>query len=117
MSAFPTLGINPSFPLDPDGQIEDAILRSDFSAGYEQTRPKFTRVRRAFGLRYNLLSDTNVAALRTFEITTLKNGADAFTWTHPVTAVTYTVRLTGPISFSRNTMADATDVSLVMREV
>ncbi len=38
MAAFPTLSINPSWPVDPDGELEDATLRWPFEGGYELTR-------------------------------------------------------------------------------
>lgn len=115
MAAFPTLTKPPVYPLDPDAEQIDTVLRSDFTAGYEQTRPKFTRARRQFGLRYRLEA-TDLATLRTFETTTLVNGADSFSWTHPLTAVTYTVRLVEPIRYARTSPA-ITEVSFTLREV
>lgn len=117
MSAFPTLSEAPGFPLDPDGEIEDVILRSSAEAGYEQTRPRSTRARRAFGVNYNALSDADVATLRTFEITTLRNGADSFTWTHPVSGAVYTVRLAGPIKYAKNVVRNYSGVHFALREV
>lgn len=117
MPAFPTLSRPPSYPIDPDGQIEDAVLRSPAEGGYEQTRPRFTRMRRTWGLNYRHLSDTDVALLRTFETTTLSNGAAAFTWTHPLGAGTFTVQLAGPIRFGRPGAPLHADVSFALREV
>lgn len=115
MAAFPTLSKAPAFPLDPDGELEDAILRSPMEAGYEQTRPKFTRARRTYGLRYRL-AGADLAALRDFERVTLHNGADSFTWTHPIAGTTHTVRLTGPAKYAYINRG-RTDVSFVIREV
>ena len=115
MAAFPTLTRPPIYPLDPDGELEDAVLRSESEAGYEQTRPKFTRARRSFGLRYRM-SDADVATLRAFELTTLVNGSDSFTWTHPLTSTSYTMRLTAPIKYAISSLG-VTDVSFMMREV
>lgn len=115
MAAFPTLTKGPTYPLNPDGDLEDAVLRSDFTAGYEQTRPKFTRARRSYGLNYKI-SDADVATLRDFERITLVNGADAFTWTHPLRATSHTVRLTAPIKYSKLVLG-LTDVSFTIREV
>jgi phage-related protein len=103
--------------LDPDGELEDAVLRTPFDAGYEQTRPKYTRMRRIWGVRYDELSNADVATLRTYEQTTLVNGANSFTWTHPLSG-TFTVRLAGPIKYVRS--ADkygVADISFVLREV
>jgi phage-related protein len=115
MAAFPTLTAKPIYPLDPDGTLDDAAIRSDYTAGYEQARPKFTRAQRSFGVRYTL-DNTDTATLRSFELTTLANGADSFTWTHPISATTYTVRLTAPIRYIRQ-LPGITDVQFVVREV
>jgi len=115
MAAFPTLTRGPIYPLDPDGDLEDATLRSASEAGYEQTRPKFTRARRSFGLRYKM-PDADVATLRAFELTTLVNGSDSFAWTHPLRATSHTVRLTAPIRYSISSLG-LSDVSFTIREV
>lgn len=115
MAAFPTLTTLPRFPLDPDGELEDAVLRSNFEGGYEQTRPKYTRARRSYGLSYQLQS-ADEATLRAFELTTLNNGADSFVWTHPLRATTHTVRLTAPIKYQQRTPT-VCDVSFMVREV
>ena len=115
MSAFPTLSVAPNYPLSPDGEVEDNIIRSQQTAGYEQTRPRFTRARRMFGLTY-VLKTSDANTLRTFEVTTLHYGADAFTWTHPISAITYTVRLTAPMKFSLDNYGETT-VSFTIREV
>lgn len=115
MAAFPALTRAPAYPLDPDGALEDAVLRSEFAAGYEQTRPKYTRARRSYGLNYTL-SDADVATLRAFELTTLVNGSDSFVWTHPLRATSHTVRLTAPIRYGKSSLG-LTDVSLTIREV
>lgn len=117
MANFPTLSRAPNFPLDPDGSTEDVVLRSPQEAGYEQTRPRTTRARRSFGLNYQALKDADVALLRTFEITTLRNGADSFDWTHPLSAATYTVRLAAPVQYKRQHGGGMVNVSLNLREV
>lgn len=114
--SFPTLSMGPRFPIDPDGELDDAILRTPTDAGYEQTRPRFTRARRSWGLNYRL-GDTDASALRTFEQTTLHNGADPFSWTHPVSGTTYTVRLAGPIKYARTSVRTLTEISFLLREV
>jgi len=117
MAVFPVLSCPCSLPLDPDGDIEDIVLRSPQESGYEQTRPRATRARRNFGVNYSSLPNADVAALRTFEITTLRNGADSFSWTHPITATVYIVRLVSPIQFLRSVSSLAADVSIKLREV
>ena len=117
MSTFPSLSVPPGYPLDPDGTLEDATIRSESTAGYEQSRPRYTRARRSFGVRYQHLADADVAVLRAFELTTLRNGSDLFTWMHPVTAIPYTVRLAGPIAYARTVAPGISDVSMTLREV
>lgn len=116
MANFPVLSRNPIYPLDPDGSIEDVVIRSPQASGYEQTRPRSTRARRNFGLNYINLASLDEAALRTFEVTTLRNGADSFLWTHPTSAVVYTVRLTAPIKISRINVIGI-NATLQIREV
>lgn len=99
MTAFCTLKTSPLYPISPDGVIEDGVIRSPAEGGYEQTRPRFTRARRTWGLSY-IVDATDLATLRAFEWTTVSNGADLFTWTHPVSGVSYTVRLAAPIQFA-----------------
>ncbi len=100
MPSFPSLSKDPSWPMDPDGEIEDSTIRSPFEGGYELTRPRFTRDRRKWGVRYVMLSSSDASTLRTFEKTTVRGGADSFTWTHPTTSTSYTVRFAGPIRFT-----------------
>lgn len=117
MAAFPTLSKKPNYPLDPDGELEDVVIRSPQTAGYEQTRPRTTRARRSFGVNYKALKDVDVDLLRTFERVTLRNGADQFTWTHPLSATVYTVRLAAPIKYSRKQAPGVVDVTILVREV
>ncbi len=115
---FPTLSDKPVMPLAQDGELEDVALRTPSTAGYEQVRPQFTRARRTFGpLLYPALSDTDTAALRTFEQTTLINGTAPFSWTHPISGTTYTVRLTAPIKYARTDLPTLTSVSFTVLEV
>ncbi len=115
--SYPVLSRAPS-SLDPDGKLEDSTLRSEFTAGYTQSRPKFTRLRRTWGVSYVDLPDADVALLRTFESTTLVNGSAPFTWTHPKSGITPTVQIIGCISFSSS--ADkygVAQVSFTLQEV
>lgn len=115
MTDFVTLTALPSYPLEPDGDIEDSTLRSETEGGYRQTRPRFTRSRRKWGLNYIDLDDTDATALRTFERTTLRNGADKFNWTHPMGG-TYVVTLAGPIKFARRDFG-GTNATFTLEEV
>lgn len=115
MPTFPTLSVAPNYPLSPDGDLEDASLRSSSEAGYTQTRPRFTRNRRSFGLEYEL-NPTDESALRTFEATTLRNGADVFEWQHPIRGTTHSVQLSGPIQWSHVSF-ELTKARFTLKEV
>lgn len=73
---------------------EDPTIRSPFEAGYEQTRPRFTRRRRTWRIAWEEapLSVTDYGALMAF-VETVKIGADLFSWTHPFTHDSLTVRI------------------------
>ena len=116
MANFPTLSRSPSFPLAPDGEIEDSTLRSQFEAGYELTRPRFTRARRSWGVRYPVVSSADKALLVAFEQTTVRGGADSFSWTHPITSTVYSVRFAGPLKYAQFAIGKWS-VEFMLREV
>lgn len=115
--AFPTLSQVPAVPIAPDGELEDVILRTPTDAGYVQTRPRFTRARRTWGLNYPALSNADADILRDYERLTLHNGADPFAWTHPISSVVYTVQLAGPITYARDFSENVTAASFTLQEV
>lgn len=84
----------PSYPLGENP--EDAVIRSPYDAGYEQTRPRFTRNRTTYQLKWPAMSAADVATLRTFYITTLGNGAGIIDWTYPGTSTVKAVRFKEP---------------------
>jgi len=89
MASFPS-----SLP-DPEvhGLEEDynkTAVRTEFEAGYVQSRARFTRARRTWSKIYwTGLSSSDLSTLLTFFNT---YQGDSFTWTHPITSVEYTVR-------------------------
>lgn len=89
MSAFPTLTAIQAVPMTEE--TEDATIRSAFEAGYEHTRPRFTRARKTWTIRYEYMSNTDKTTLDAF-VTTVRQGADSFSWTNPQDSVVYTVR-------------------------
>lgn len=97
MPTYPTLTTKPIFPITE--QKEDSVIKSDFEGGYQNTRQRFTRIRRNFQVQYTNLSTSEKATLDTF-IDTVKGGADSFTWTHPMTGTSHTVRFEAPPKFS-----------------
>lgn len=96
MPTFPTLSVLPSYPLKDDA--EDPTLKSNFEAGYTLARTRFTRQRKLFSLVYNKLPNADKLLLEAF-CDTVHGGADTFTWTHPITSVSYTVRFDKRPSF------------------
>ena len=117
MSNFLGLSKGPSLPLDPDGVMEDAVLRTPTEAGYVQTRPRYTRPRLMWGLNYNVLPDSDIAILKNWEQVTIRNGSDVFTWQHPTTLVSYDVRLAGPVKYSRTGLPTLSSVSMQLQQV
>ena len=96
MAVFPTLSVNPDYPIKE--RREDSTLRSDFEGGYEHTRPRYTRTRKSFTLRYKALPTTDKDTLDNF-LDTVKGGADSFIWTHPVYNTQHEVRFVKPPEF------------------
>jgi phage-related protein len=88
MADFPTLTVYPTYPLDE--QREDATIRSAFEAGYEHTRPRFTRNRYTWVVKYNMMPSADKTTLEAF-VTTVREGADKFSWTNPVDSAAHTV--------------------------
>lgn len=122
MPAFPVLYVSSSVvhkpkTISPDGDDAfDPTLRSQTEGGYVVTRTRCTRVPRVWGLHYVSMSDANVETLRTF-VGTVKRGAVSFTWPHPVSGVTYTVRFDqGGVRSKRNN-PDDNDVDMTLEEV
>lgn len=62
--------------------------KSDFEAGYVQSRPQWTRTRRDFDLGWNALYKDDKITLEAFFD---ENQGNTFDWTHP-DGTTYTVR-------------------------
>ncbi|MEA5092463.1 hypothetical protein SDC9_37476 [bioreactor metagenome] len=104
----------PAYNLAEDP--EDAVIRSEFDAGYEQTRPRFTRNRTTYGLSWKAMRTTDKSTLDSFYKNTLANGALMFTWAHPDDGITHTVRFTGPPTYNLIAVG-LWSVELKLREV
>lgn len=113
MPNFPTLSRNPSFPLEEI--VEENTIRSNFEAGYELTRPRFTRMRKTFSVKYELLTNTDKQLIDNFYVQ-MKGGSGSFTWTNPITAVNHTVRFAEPPKFEY-TMDGYWNVEIKLREL
>ncbi len=108
---------------DPSKQYQAGfirpILRSKDSAGYEHTRPKFTRTRRIYKLHWAALTLAQVETITDFFEDDTKFGGEAFNFTIPDSSppVTIEVRLnTDEIMFNW-VSADYRSVSLEFKEV
>jgi len=86
--AYPTLSTPPNYPLKE--VIADGALKTISEAGYVSTRKKYTRQIVSFEVIYLMLDDTDKNALRAF-YDTVEN-VESFSWLHPYTSITYTVR-------------------------
>jgi len=93
MPMYPTLSKKPTYPLSEER--EDNTIKSRFESGYQKTRSRYTRVRRKFQIKYMNLGSVDTALLDAF-IDTVDGATDSFTWTHPVTGTSYTVRFEAP---------------------
>ena len=85
---FPSLSINPSFPLG-EKRLDNALV-STSDHGYVHGRMKFTRDRRVWSVVYEGLTSDDKDDLDTLVGTVGK--AVSFSWTHPVTEESHTVR-------------------------
>ena len=76
----------------PSGMTERTVkgqYKTEFEAGYVQSRAKWTRSRKIFALSWTAMEDADKVLLEVFFDNNL--GA-TFNWTHPVSSTTYTVR-------------------------
>jgi len=99
MATFPTLTTPERYAI-PDAMIADSRIMTPFEAGFVQVRQRFNWIPKRWRVAYERMVNTDKCLLRIFEFETTNGGADAFTWIHPWTGVTYTVRFAGPISYT-----------------
>ncbi len=117
MATFPTLSAIPVFPLEEEE--ENSTISSPFEAGYEQTRPRFTRRRKTWRVKYSYMTGSDKSTLSTF-VNTVSGGADAFTWTNPTDSSSYNVRFVELPRYScvlKTETASYYDVEFTIREV
>lgn len=99
------------------GTKEETVLaqvRTEFEGGYVQSRPLYTRGRDRLTLVWNALPEADYQTLRTFFIA---NQGDSFTWTHPLTATSMTMRFTGDSLSGRIDVPGYRVVELEIEEV
>lgn len=80
-----------TLPINPNKITEEVIkpaLRTQYSGGYIQTRPKYTRKTKKFDLEYQALSVDDKNTLATFFD---ENQGLSFYFNEPISSIQYTV--------------------------
>jgi hypothetical protein len=90
MPAFPALSVNPVVPIR-ETTIRQTI-RDKYESGHVNTRARWTSGRKKFHVRYEYLSADDFGSLDNFFENTAKGGAVSFSWNHPQTGGSHTVR-------------------------
>jgi len=80
----------PSYPLEEE--VYKPQIKTEFEAGYVQSRPRATISKRRFKLTWQAMDDTDLASLQSAFASDV---GSTFSWTHPVTSTAYTVRYVG----------------------
>lgn len=111
---FPTLSVKPVSPVDCT--CEDAVIRDQKDAGYVSTRPRFTRVREEYSLRFEEATQADVDSLKNFYHIQCANGSALFTWVHPSSGVSSDCRFKSPIKYS-NTSYGRYSINIELEQV
>lgn len=91
MANYPTLSIGYDASSFAHAS-ENPAHGSDTEGGYQVTRPRFTRTpRKTFRFTHVDITEADRVTLETFW-NVRKGSSESFTWTHPVTGASYTVR-------------------------
>ncbi len=107
---FPDIAL-PQYPLrDP---LFLPKVRTDFESGKVQSRPRFTRSKRRFALKWERLPMEDRQTLEAFFT---QIGSDKFIWTHPATGQEYTCIMSDDELDATWTELDDSDVNLNMEE-
>lgn len=87
----------PQFVLEGGYQesIQDQTIETQMEAGPAKIRRRFTKSLRRFQMSL-LLTSTQAATFETFWQTSCAGGATPFTWVHPRTRATVTMRFRNP---------------------
>ena len=77
----------------PSPIYRNATLTTEFSAGYQQTRPRYARQLRSWLLRFDAIDQDDLDMLVDFWQNVAIGGANSWRWDHPTTGETHiTVR-------------------------
>lgn len=101
----------PDYPMDEERSFP--VVRSEFETGAVQTRLRFTTKRLVATLTWNAMTQTDFATLEAFFDA---NQGLTFTWTHPVSSTSYTVRFQGDTLKSSNIANNRRSVTVVLEE-
>lgn len=118
MIEFPNIS-KPSYPLNIE--TENNSLASKFEDGTVQSRPKFTRSRRTFTVKWNGLPNNEYMILDNFIRNTVKYSAETFLWVNPASysapeRETLEVRINN-VGKAEMTTLDRWNVELTIQEV
>lgn len=98
MLFFPKIA-PPVFPLIEDW--EDVGISAGFEDGTEQSRPRFTRSRGTWTLRWTALNDDDYQRLINFWRYEAKGRSNSFIWTNPITGEDFVVRFVEKKEFQK----------------
>lgn len=94
MADFPTIAA-PNIPIKIT--TDDPAIRTDAEGGYEMTRPRYTRIRKTFGLEWVALTNADYLLLKA-HYEAMGGGSDMFNFTSPIDGSTvHVVRFNKPI--------------------
>lgn len=118
MINFPNIS-KPSYPLSIE--TENNSLTSKFEDGTVQSRPKFTRSRRTFTVKWNDLPNNEYLVLDNFIRNVVNYSAETFLWVNPATYLlseqeTIEVRINNVGKAEMSTL-DRWSVELTLQEV
>jgi phage-related protein len=83
-------------PSGCEETTEDPSIRTEFESGIVQTRARFTRARRTWGLKWDYMKGADYRILRSF-YDQMHGGALSFMWPHPTEETLFDVRFKGEI--------------------
>ncbi len=102
MTAFPTNVKYLDAATFTETLENTSIAPAKMEGGYVISRPRHTRrPRRTWSFGFTMMKDADVAILQTFW-DTVKGGSNSFTWVHPVSHSTITVRFSPEMTMKFN---------------
>ena len=90
---------NPVVGSFDDTMAHDPTIRSQSEGGYVTSRARFTRISRAWTVKYEWMTKVNKTTIKAFEDARV-GGSESFTWTNPADSANYTVRFLGLVRYT-----------------